>query len=505
MDLRGKSGHLITITNRSTDETVHVFLYMRGDEDFDTYKAVVKGIRSIDLPEDLAKKARIDADPVIDFSIIEEYYPQVQGKPIYSFPAISFYYTSQKRFKEELFLCAVRNVIENGGELFPSNRLNAVATDSDFFDREDIVKDIWNEIEKEHNLLLCGPRRYGKTSILRHIEGKGHERGFTPIMVDLERIISPDEFVSQIWSEIEYFGLSESEKNRRAEEKEEDIQENWEKEGTTIFDRLRLSDNRYLLLLDECPYMIDSFLGKNKPDTTAEAISKHSREETSAFLKWFQEQRNRSRGKWVFIMTGSIDLKTCLEDNDLDPDSFTDLTERRITFFGEENVRTYVEGLLLGESIFLDDEIIDEITRIAAPGIPYFIQIIMNHLSSLYRNAPDFSAKDLRRVYEDKIVGHDGRRHFDTFERHFRRYGQREPGARAILEQLAHAGEEGVTKTDLTRTYQKKTVGIESSNIDIVLRYLENDFYIEKISGTDSFRFASPILRDYWKINQRCS
>ncbi len=86
---------------------------------------------------------------------------------------------------------------------------------------------------------------------------------------------------------------------------------------------------------------------------------------------------------------------------------------------------------------------------------------------------------------------------------HFKRYGQRKPGAKAILDELSKAEDEGIKRKDLERTFSAFSYQAKKADFDTLLRYLEHDFYIEKIKGTDRYRFSSPILRDYWLNNQK--
>ena len=159
--------------------------------------------------------------------------------------------------------------------------------------------------------------------------------------------------------------------------------------------------------------------------------------------------------------------------------------------------------MLLGQEIALSDEIVQEIVYLTAPGIPYFIQIVVLQVASLFRKNPMFSREDLIDIYQKEIIGPDSRRFFDTFERHFKRYGQRKPGAKAILYELSKAKDEGIKRKDLERTFSASSYQAEKEDFDTLLQYLEHDFYIEKIKGIDRYRFSSPILRDYWLKNQK--
>jgi len=54
----------------------------------------------------------------------------------------------------------------------------------------------------------------------------------------------------------------------------------------------------------------------------------------------------------------------------------------------------------------------------------------------------------------------------------------------------------------LKKIYNISSAGIEEPDFNIVLNYLEYDFYIEKIKKTNRYRFSNSILRDYWQKNQ---
>lgn len=501
MKKKGNIGHLISIENTSTGKREFLFLYITGDEPTGAYKRVVKGIRSLRLSQRIKPITSIRADAVTDFPQIDRDYPETAGETIHELPVVAFYDGEQKALKEKLFLSGVGNIIEKGGAFFPSNRLPAVVTGSDFFDREDMLDRLWRFIEKGQNTIICGPRRYGKTSIMRALKDGAFERGFRPIMIDLESVLTPEEFVSRVWVEVEWPHLTRKEKNKKAEEIEDELRDSWSERGTRIFQEIAEKGDNLLFLLDECPYMLDSFLGIYDAEKR-DSIDESDREKANHFVKWFREQRDLLAQKAVFCITGSIRLTPYLKDIHLDRDDFSDCKEVGLTFFDPETVRTYVEGLLLGQDIFLSGDVIDEIVRLTIPGIPYFVQIVVNHVSALNRENPAFSVVDLRNTYHERIIGMEGRRLFDTFDRHFKRYGRREPGAKGVLRELSEAGDEGLEKRKLKKIYTVNSVISKSGEFDIVLSYLEYDFYIERVKGTNRYRFASPILRDYWQKNQ---
>ena len=494
-------GHLIQIKNNETGMRGFLFLYITGDESVASYKQVVKGIRTLRLPAGIRQITSIQADPVADFSRIEQEHPETSGCRIHTLPVLAFFDDKKNALKERLFLSGVRNIVEKNDDFFPNNRQAAVVTGSDFCDREDIIQKMWQRIKKGQNVLICGPRRFGKTSIMREVGDQARKHELRPIMIDLESVFTPEGFIAKIWVAVERSEATEEEKNKKAEEMEEQLKDQWDEKGTKIFRNISKRKEKLLFLLDECPYMLDSFLGKDAPVTPK--IDDDSRKTTERFIQWFRKQRDLTEGRCVYVLTGSINLSPYLKDNGLNKESFSDCTVLRVPFFDEETVRTYIEGLLLGREIMLPEDVIGELVKLTMPGIPYFIQIVMNHVIGLYRKNPNFTIEDLRHAYRAHIIGPEGRRPFDTFERHFKRYGRRKPGATALLRELSRAGDNGVEKSDLAKSYAASSDLAGGKELDIVLKYLEYDFYIEKIKGTQRYRFASPILRDYWQKNQK--
>ena len=492
-------GHLIRTENTDTGHREFIFLYILEDDLPDAYKTVIKGIRSLKIPAALKKRTKIQADPITDFTRVHRDFPETIGLRICTLPVVSFYRTDQRSFKESLFLSGVRNVVEKQGNFFPTNRLTAVVTGTDFFGRDDLLSRIWDQINKSQNLVITGPRRYGKTSIMRRIKDEASSDGYRPVMIDLESIYSPQEFVARVKVETKIHDLTETEKQKRVDELE-DQAEQWQPYGQKMFQRLNKKKIKNLFILDEVPYMLDSFMEKDAEDK--KATDKAVIEKTKEFLAWFKKQREACIDKCIFVFTGSIHLNAYLKDNGLDKDSFSDCREIRLDYFNPETTRDYIEGLLLGQEIILSDEMIQAIVDITTPGIPYFIQVVMTQVFSLYRKDPGFSKKDLNKMYQEEIVGSSSRRFFDSFERHFKRYGKRKPGARAILKELAEAGDNGLKKEKLEKTFIASLYQASRSEFDILLKYLEHDFYIEEIKKTNRYRFASLILRDYWKKNQ---
>lgn len=71
------------------------------------------------------------------------------------------------------------------------------AQGGDFFDREREREELWRYLEGNH-ILLSGPRRLGKTSLLQRLAEEADERGWLPMLVDVQGIDTAGAFVTEL-------------------------------------------------------------------------------------------------------------------------------------------------------------------------------------------------------------------------------------------------------------------------------------------------------------------
>src|ERR1700691_2155166 len=70
-----------------------------------------------------------------------------------------------------------------------------------FFDRKEEIARYWRGLETD-NLLLLAPRRVGKSSILRHMNGAAKQAGFTGIYLDVSDCADELRFVQRLYAAI---------------------------------------------------------------------------------------------------------------------------------------------------------------------------------------------------------------------------------------------------------------------------------------------------------------
>jgi AAA+ ATPase superfamily predicted ATPase len=76
-------------------------------------------------------------------------------------------------------------------------KLGNKADGEDFFDRVSERDDLWRYLEGNH-IVLSGPRRLGKTSLLQRLAEEATEKGMLARLIDVEGIDTVDGFVAEL-------------------------------------------------------------------------------------------------------------------------------------------------------------------------------------------------------------------------------------------------------------------------------------------------------------------
>src|SRR5258708_32277601 len=76
------------------------------------------------------------------------------------------------------------------------------AEDDDFYGREMESGRLWQELDGGNNVLLLGPRRVGKSSMLRHLKKTAPDHGFIPVELSLADITEEVQFIQRLYAAI---------------------------------------------------------------------------------------------------------------------------------------------------------------------------------------------------------------------------------------------------------------------------------------------------------------
>lgn len=382
------------------------------------------------------------------------------------------------------------------------------ATGRRFYDREELVKLIWERL-KVGSILLVAPRRFGKTSVMLHLRDNP-EPGYLPIFLDVEWLGSPTQFVVEVTVEIARrlpkfrnalrgiaglpervlnflkdtisdFGMAEFKIGLR-----ERIGKEWRERGEVLLKLAKEIDGKVLLMLDELPLMIKRMLRGEERDSV------------EPFLYWLRSFRAGPDAveNMRFIIGGSIGIEYVLTQAGADA-SMNDLENIKVDPFPPDTAEKLLGELFESQAQCADEAVIRQVLREVEVSVPFFLQLLVSETCKLARDKKvDVNPSLVSEAYRDRVISVESRTYFEHFYSRLREYYEidEERAAKAMLRELALRGE--LTVQELRRVYLQAVSEPSDENFSHLLSDLENDFYLQR--QDDVYRFHTKVLRDWW-------
>jgi hypothetical protein len=380
----------------------------------------------------------------------------------------------------------------------PNTVTGPVAKGKNFFERQQIVEDIWYELENGSFILLAAPRRVGKTSIMTFLASKPKE-GYKLIFRNVQGISSEKDFYKTIyeliinclsksnqfkkWVEIHLKSRSISEVDINGKLKLTNIELDYLAEINDIIPKIESDGEIVVLFIDELPELLFN-LHKNNQSEDASRILKNLR-------RWRQEEQFE---KLRFVLAGSIgihyvvntiegrnsdlnDLKevTCLPIEDTETDKYFDWATNNSTVQYNPELRAY----LLSKIQYF---------------VPYFINLMLNEIDNVARkrNNPTISKTDIDAAFASILNNND---FFADWKKRLSNYM---PPAdyifvNEILTHIAHRESLTIQQIyDIAAKHDKMTDFMD------FIDNLKKDGYI--INRNNVYVFISPFIKEFWKL-----
>lgn len=377
----------------------------------------------------------------------------------------------------------------------------------DFYGRDELIKLIWDRLEK-NNLLLAAPRRFGKTSIMINLRDNPR-RNWRVFLLDTEWIKGPGEFIAELAAE-----LSKESKAREFFEKvwgklrdsidevslaefkiklKEDISDRWREKGRELLRIVEAIDQKFLFVVDEFPLMIKRMMDKDK-------------EIAVDFLEWFRALRQGPNNleNSHFIIGGSIGIERLI--NKLGAAyTINDFEQIKVSTFSKDVATNFIMELFKSEGHTVDHLMADKILELIGPPVPYYIQILVSEMVKEARleNAR-ISPEQAVRVYRTRVLGVECKSYFDDYYQRLSRYytPKEERIVKTLLRALAKV--DSISSKDLFNLY------MDASNqkgnredFALLMNDLVRDFYAEFDPNNQTYSFVSKVLKDWWLIHYR--
>lgn len=391
----------------------------------------------------------------------------------------------------------------------------------DFFGRQMELELLWRKVERQ-SLVLAAPRRVGKTSLMYRMRDAPRQ-GWRVVHFNAESCSTANHFVAELlasvrrvvedawwerlpsWHELAGFFARIEKIDAKVLSLElvaKMTADRWRGLGAELLSRLAES-GRTLVLIDELPYFVQQLARREGPESV------------EAFLHWCRSMRQdlAGRGGGVrFILYGSIGLDAVLRRLGLSA-TVNDLDVVRLGPFDDRMALDMLARLADGEGLALSHEAANQIlTRLGDWYIPFHLQLIFSRLRDRYAlRYEEPTAAVVDKVYAEELLNTSHRKYFAHWDE--RLDSLLSPaGARLARRLLTTAsGPEGLSRDTalaIADSAAPRDAAIDERALDEVLDLLLHDGYLVSSSrehggdegGRAALRFASALLRDWWRV-----
>jgi hypothetical protein len=382
-------------------------------------------------------------------------------------------------------------------------RPGAPAEGQDIVGRENEMQKIHDLLHDDKSIHLRAPRRYGKTTTLRKINGDLNATRQCSIHVDLianETAVglfaaiamtamdhsSCRKNLRKIRELARWPGKSENitSKNQARQRLANQIKSNvWSFANRLL---LRLGESKAILLLDEFSVFLKSAVEANMDE--AKQLCQR------LFLARTQSPVVRQ------VLCGSSGLAAYMGFYDLN-DEFSDLHPVELNPLNVEQSSMLTEELLYGAGIIPTPSLIRNVLDELGEPVPYFIHALVDALRMEIissSRAPNKAA--VKTAYRDRLMGPTGNFWFRIYRLDSQPYPENQrKAAKKIMKNLA-IKPEGLPEEELFDLYQMTLSRSSRKKFNILMACLEEDF--DLVKEDDIWRMRSKVLRDRWALNE---
>ena len=377
----------------------------------------------------------------------------------------------------------------------PNFVIGDAAKGSNFYLRNDIVENVWEELKKGNSVLLAAPRRVGKTSIMQYME-QNPDNDYKLIFSNIQGINSANEFFERIYTlllnclntmqqGIRWFN------NFKNKIKITSISINSITFETTPTDFLRAT-NDLLTEINNIPEIENIIL---LLDELPEVLFRINREDAISTLKnlrhWRQQPEMNKKVK--FVLAGSIGIHYVVDKIEK---RNTDLNDLRIIDFkplSENEAFKYIDWATEGATVTYNLELKEYLLSKIQYFVPYFINLLLDEINTQAKKTdnPKITTQGIDTAF-DIVVRHSD--YFKDWKQRLQDYMPKEDFdfVNEILIHTAHKGH-----ISLQEIYDKAVKHNKTADYMDFIEDLEKDGYITEIEG--EYRFMSPFLSAFWK------
>lgn len=390
--------------------------------------------------------------------------------------------------------------------------VGSVPRGEDYFGQEALIESLWSRLERD-NVLLLAPRRFGKTAAMYRLLD-APQGAYRPVYLDVEHIGTAADFMVELlaallrdrhfarvldtlWERTKDFGdwlrglpSSIDVGGVKVELREKtDVPANWRSYGDRVMSLLATEGTPLLLLIDEFPNLVNDIAEKSPADA-------------EQFLRWFRSARLAPGTKTRFVVGGSINLVSSLDDVGL-VDTINDLSVVKLKPFDAATAARFVDAVFEARGARVPSEAKSRILELVGSPIPYLLSVLLVAVFERSRTANGVVTPDLvEAAFEEDLLGGATSAVFQHYRSRLDKYYSRteSAAAKAILALLSRA-ESPVAHSTLYQVYLRSSNAQPSprrhEGFLRLMQKLENDFYV--VSEDETSAFFSRVLSLWWK------
>lgn len=391
-------------------------------------------------------------------------------------------------------------------------KLGNIADGADFYDRKQECADIWRYLQDNH-LVITGPRRLGKSSVLNRLREEASEKDLLAKHVDVEDIDTvegfieelnlafPDDSISHYLQNLGEYATSWASKIKKVEIsalgsvelQAGNIQTTWLSSANAL--QARLSAAPVLIFIDEFSVFLEKLLNKNS-------------DEALTLLAWLRKWRVTQGVACRFVFTGSIGLNALLETHRMST-QFNDCFEYTLPPFRLATAQTMLKEFAERVDWQIEDATAGHLCDKVGWLSPYYLCLLLDKtfLSARDRlietgtNQRILIPTDVDDAYENLLSSRSVFIHWQN--RLERDLAQADFNFCKLLLAALSNKPEGLTLNQLSSRLSRLEPDPDLRNacLQRILCKLREEGYVSPINADKRTAFLSFLLRDWWSRN----
>ena len=381
------------------------------------------------------------------------------------------------------------------------NMVGQAVRNEDFWGRTHEIEDIWDAIDSGSHILLCAPRRVGKTSIMYKLVDEPKDN-YIPIYIEAESADTLSEFWAKMFHALmeEDFinGLQAQANNFWHKIKNIKIKSISTKgvefgDGDILDYKLAFKrlikdldhDKKLIIMIDEFAQVVENIITF---EGSKNAIS---------LLKAHRELRQDSKfsEKVTFIYAGSIGLESVVSKID-GTKHINDLNNIKVPPLLLDDAQLFASTLFLDMNINISTADVDYLLEKIEWLIPFYIQLIIQEIKKLHRRKPEVNHAVIDQAIHNAL---DNRNHFESWQIKLRTGSDNTDYlfSKEVLNIISASNT--LSSLEISNIATKHALGNDKAKECI--RSLIYDGYINNNDDVTTYKFNSPILRMWWNKN----